>query len=443
MKKKHVLLIITILASLFASANGSNRIPSKDGVFSSRDSIIIAIHRQVDLLRMAGGEDNIRKIDELLKGVADADTTYLPAVLEYADFLKHHNIEKSLDYYLIYQRGSINSINSYIDGLIKLSDAYFRLHKYDKDEDLLLQGLHLAQLEAKSDTLSEIYLNATSQIYSQLAQMYSSTDVKRHEEALVAAEKGLEAFRLLSEIDSIDYMDGYACCLKIGGDNYHRMGKNDLAKQYLSKAIQKFEYLYNEDPKKYRAKLAWAISQLAAIYKAEKDKANARIQYSRAGELFYQAMKHDPLAYEIYYARTMHNAASVCEEREERLNIYLLVSRSFDRLHELHPEMYLRERVVVYKNISNVAIQLGKWQLGIDAFESALDDMIKYVETAPSFKHDLLGFGYADVAKAYIELKKYDEALMYLNKSIENLGADEDKIAWCKEQILKINQQAQ
>ena len=52
----------------------------------SRDSIFRVLNRQIDLYHQKGGEDELRKVGELLRTAAEADTTNIVVVMKYAEF---------------------------------------------------------------------------------------------------------------------------------------------------------------------------------------------------------------------------------------------------------------------------------------------------------------------------------------------------------------------
>lgn len=78
----------------------------------SRDSILAAINRQIETLRIAGGKENFDKIEQLLHNVAYADTTNLSILGKYANFLNEQcfvkeaiiEYEKLIDKYLSYDK---------------------------------------------------------------------------------------------------------------------------------------------------------------------------------------------------------------------------------------------------------------------------------------------------------------------------------------------------
>lgn len=66
---------------------------------SQREAVMASINRQVGTYRLAGGRENFEKIGKLLKGVADADTTNVEALMLYAEFAAQQNDFEETDRY--------------------------------------------------------------------------------------------------------------------------------------------------------------------------------------------------------------------------------------------------------------------------------------------------------------------------------------------------------
>lgn len=405
----------------------------------ARDSILMVIHRQIDLLKLAGGEDNLQKVDYILKTVADADTTYLPAVLEYAEFLRFRDAEKSLKYYLIYQRGSTKTINSYIDGIVRLSDAYYRLNMFDKDEELLDEALLLARDKANVDTLSEEYLSVVAQIYSQKSQLYASSQPHNYEEAIEVGLKAIDALETLSKIDSVEYMSPLAQILKITGDSYMRIKNYQEAKACLSKAVEKFAFLNADEPKTFEGKYAWAASSLASLYKLMGDSIKAIDYYKLSTEMYISAMKRDPEAYEIFYARTLHNSATVYSSKEDKLDVYIKSAKYFKKYYSKSPS-YQHEYITSNKNICDVYLSMGNYDATIDHAFTFIKDVEIAAQSQPKKYKQTLGLMYFFLAKSYYMKDCKNEAKICISLALDNLSNGKQR-KWCIEALNLIENQ--
>lgn len=414
-----LLIYVTCAMAVFkaGAAVGQNYVQH----LSARDSILMAIHRQIDLLKLAGGEENINRIDHILQSVADADTTYLPAVLEYAEFLKYHDAKRSIKYYLIYQRGNVGSVHSYIDGLVLLSDAYHRLRMYDKNEELIKQALELINKDKARVSMSEDYLFASAKLYSQASMLYFSTN--RYDDAENSAEKSLNAYKLLSEIDSLEYMADYGQALKIAGDNYRELKKFDKAKECLFSAFDKYQRLYAENARTYCAKFGWTSAGIGLMYKRLEDIENARKYYDLAVKQYREAVKYDPAAYDYHLATTLNNLASIVEKKdyEQKYELFLEASSHLKKLVKKNATTYRGTYLTCQKNLCSTTLSLGKYQETIDLVEAMKDDILTISEISEANKKLYLGRFCAIKAEAYKGLGDSAEAIKYYNQAIDIL----------------------
>lgn len=420
MRRLLLLIYVTFAMAVFKAgvAVGQNHVQHN----SSRDSILMAIHRQVDLLKLAGGEENINKIDHILQSVADADTTYLPAVLEYAEFLKYHDAQRSIKYYLIYQRGNTaGSIHSYIDGLVLLSDAYHRLRMYDKNEKLINEAIELINNDKARASMSEDYLYASAKLYSQVSMLYSTTN--RYDDAETTAEKSLNAYRLLSEIDSVEYMSDYGQALKIAGDNYREMKKFDKAKECLYSAFNKFQYLYAENARTYCAKFGWTAAALGMMYKRMDEAENALPYYDLAIKLYREAVKYDPAAYDYHLATTLNNKASILEDddSQQKYELFNEAASHLKKLVQKNATSYRGAYLTSQKNLCSVSLSLSKYQETIDLVQSLMSDILIISETSDANKKLYLGRFCIYLAEGYKGLGDNATALGYFNQAIDIL----------------------
>ncbi|MBR0036881.1 MAG: hypothetical protein IJP70_04495 [Bacteroidales bacterium] len=111
---------------------------------SNRENIYQAITRQVNTYFLAGGRENIRKANTLLKNVADADTTNLQVVFAYGmQAVRQRNLADCETYLNIYIRGCADHPEYQADGYIYLSEAYIQMQDFEKAIEQLQKGLSI------------------------------------------------------------------------------------------------------------------------------------------------------------------------------------------------------------------------------------------------------------------------------------------------------------
>lgn len=177
---------------------------------SDREKVFQAIHRQIATYRLAGGRENFQKVTNLLKSVADADTTNLEAVWNYALHAQNQNLYTDCEmYFNIYIRGCQNQPTLQANAYFKLGQGYMLKHDPGKAEEACLKSLSILQ-------------------------------------PIVNQEPERFAFQLL-EIKN-------ALC-----KNYIWTNQLDKAKEILSTAIPECEVRYNENNEEY-------IETLSSLY---------------------------------------------------------------------------------------------------------------------------------------------------------------------------------
>jgi tetratricopeptide (TPR) repeat protein len=119
---------------------------------SERDGIFQAITRQVNTYFLAGGRENFRKANELLKSVADADTTNLEAVYTYGvQAVRQRNLTDCETYLNIYIRGCAGKPEYQANGHIYLGEAYLQMQDFEKAIEQLQKGLSIRKEIARTE----------------------------------------------------------------------------------------------------------------------------------------------------------------------------------------------------------------------------------------------------------------------------------------------------
>ncbi len=119
---------------------------------SDREKLFQAITRQVNTYFLAGGRENFRKANTLLKKVADADTTNLQAVYAYGvQAVRQRNLADCETYLNIYIRGCAEWPERQADGYLYLSEAYVQMQAFEPAIEQLQKGLAIRKQIAQTD----------------------------------------------------------------------------------------------------------------------------------------------------------------------------------------------------------------------------------------------------------------------------------------------------
>ena len=149
------------------------------------------LQRQVNTLKLAGGEENYRKAGELLKRAALADTTNVDAVWEYALFALGQNDFNDAE------RFHLMSLNNHKDDSYwqmsvenNLGRLYYKMHDFVKSEEFFLRALDIAKLLYKQNP--DAYRIDLASIYSNMGVNYY--DIHEYAKSEECYMKALEIY---------------------------------------------------------------------------------------------------------------------------------------------------------------------------------------------------------------------------------------------------------
>lgn len=265
---------------------------------AARDNLYAAINRQVQVYQLAGGRENWEKVDALLKGVADADTTNTDALFAYADHAySQENYEDSEKYINIYLRQCQGDAHNCWQANYFLGTQYVNLFDFERAEDYLQKAVRMSDNE-KSRIISLSYLHSfywfteafdkMDAIYGALQEilpgyneqngnlMWVEASRADAERAIIVLQKDYDlaaansliasAYQLANEYKESDgyiSLQKYAELLGTIIMAYESVEHLDLEVPYLSEQIQIYESLYSQNPRSYAKSLFEGYNNMA------------------------------------------------------------------------------------------------------------------------------------------------------------------------------------
>lgn len=230
----------------------------------ARDQAFAAIRRKNDLLYMAGGSDNIEKIGISLHRIAEADTTYYPAIVEYAQYLlEQQKPLEALSWYRLAERHADNN-EQCIESKLGQASSYLIAGRYEEA---------LSYLEATNDAIINSYkdqevmqLSMQRIVLEQMANMYTIRG--KYQDAYDCWMHNVELLeKLVTIVPDNDVFDElYANGLHFLAHVELKIGHINDATLHVQKSIGVFEKLNKRDSSKYELGLASARHTLAEIY---------------------------------------------------------------------------------------------------------------------------------------------------------------------------------
>ena len=332
------------------------------------------LQRQVNTLKLAGGEENYRKAGELLKRAALADTTKVKVVWEYADFAHDQKDFKEAErFYLISLNGSKDDLY-YLEYLQhNLGLLYSDLHDYGKAE--------------------EYYL------------------------------KALENYTLLFNQNPDAYRADLAGTQNNLGNLYKNLHDYVKAEEYLLKALENKVQLFAQDPDEYRVDLAYTQNNLGIVYNDLHEYAKSEEYYLKALENFTQLFTQNPDVYRADLAMTQNNLGILYNDlhdyaKAEEYHLKALDNKTL--LFTQNPEAHRADLAMTQNNLGNLYYNLHDYAKAEEYLLKALENFtLLFTQNSDAYRYELASTQH-NLGLLYRNLHDYAKAEEYLLKAVEN-----------------------
>ena len=251
------------------------------------------LQRQVNTLKLAGGEENYRKAGELLKRAALADTTNVEVVWEYAFFAYGQGEFKDAEPLLYICLRQKENAPIFISSLSLLSNLLRQKQRYKEVETVLLIRLkHMEELYNNDSDPYFLLLLASAQ--NDLGDLYS--DLQNYTKAEEYYLQALENFTQLFQQEPDSYRSNLASTQINLGDLYKNLNNYSKAEEYYIKALENFTLFLAQNPDEYEgvARTQWKLGHLYFVLK-KYDKAEDL--YLKAEENYILLFNKNPDAY--------------------------------------------------------------------------------------------------------------------------------------------------
>ena len=438
----------------------------------SRDSLLAAINRQVETLRLAGGRENFNKIGVILHDVAYADTTDVAQMREYVDFcqeqkrfsdaiiamkiimvirdrqgiddLSHakrvvvrrnigniyaemNDFENAEKYY----KESINLCNdsiwtnSYIPQTLletseyELGRLYSSSRNFEKAIALLMPALQRAEQDLVDDASSNNYVKY-SKMCNELGVYY--VQIQQFGKARDFALKAYDTLCLIEEkfnAQNIDMKADYAANL---GAVYYYVGDLENSLKYMLAALDGRMNLYEKNPEKYLSSLAQSYGNVGNLYSALYDYDKASSYYEKSYECFKTLFEMDELAYLYPFAMSEYNLSTSYMEIKNYTQALKFISKTKDStelLYKTSPKAYAKFYIETIHTNGLCYYNLGRKYDAIQCYmdaKSVLEPL--YAESQNIYSSTYLNI-LSSLASAYASIENYENAEAYFLKGIE------------------------
>ena len=313
------------------------------------------LQRQVNTLKLAGGEENYRKAGELLKLAALADTTNVDVVWEYAEFANaQHDFDEAERFYQIclnhvdndlYKKVTIthnlgvlytlnknyskaqNAYGNVLEDLRHIDNQYFVLalaagishnlgamyvetHDYEGAEKMLLLSYqYYSKLDSITQGGFQIYLGRVCHNLGHLyKQRHQDSDDYEKAEKYYLQSLGIKE-RIFQENgeNNVQFREEISYTQNNLGLLYMEMKRYPQAEHYLLKALENDKYLYTLNPKGWQSHVAKTKMSLGHLYLGMQDYAKSLCYYQESLQIWDALYSHHKETYRPELTETLCN----------------------------------------------------------------------------------------------------------------------------------------
>lgn len=342
----------------------------KSDVEENCNQLLNSIKRQIEILTLAGGEENFGKIVNIYENILNIDKTNLEILSDYIDFLNTYNdYDKALNVFkdtcpyldnnLKMKERILTNIGNSFNQLMELDnaiDCYQQalsiidsLESLDEDYKLHRQEVVLSNLGV-AYTRKRDYKNA-SFCFEECNNLYNNhNDNKLSKFDFIGNYASL--YRIMKEYEKSDSIlsVGLSCLSTIGlldnsqkkkiaeyrailnqgrGNVATNMGNGDKARYFYQETISILKSLYDENPRKYVVNLAIANYNFGRSYIVEDESAKEAIPFLESSLNLYESVLHNSFIQRVAdnYAETITVLGRIYTNRKDTTECFKLCER--------------------------------------------------------------------------------------------------------------------
>lgn len=272
---------------------------------SEREKVFQAIHRQIATYRLAGGRENFQKVTDLMKSVADADTTNLEAVYQYANHALAQNLyTESETYFGIYIRGCQNSPALQASAYSLLGQSYMLKHEFEKAEAAYQEAIQI--LQPLADKEPERFARQLLILRNILSNNYIWTNqIEKSKEILTTAVQECET---LYKTDPDDYAELLASLQGANCRVLQFLGDSEAAMVSGKRALEIARSLY-EHTEETSTPIITTLSSIGQICYMSENWAELVEVQKEYNAIVEELSQKNPSAFQVYVMASYSNLA--------------------------------------------------------------------------------------------------------------------------------------
>ena len=387
----------------------------------SMESLLASIERQISAYKLAGGYDNYKKIGDILRNLALADTTNYEMVNRYAKFShKQNNYEEAYYFYRLCLNCSVEK-EKLATTYINLGSLYREMNKYVESEKYLKKAVNY--YSEKINFLQSNAMYNVAKAENELGNLFYVQ--KKYSKAEKHFYNAYDIWQTIYHTGNEAYLSDLAGVLNNLGLVYMSLQNIQEAKKYIIKAIETYQRLRESDPDMYERYLAMAQSNLGVLFFQTRQWEETELYWTSATNHYQNLYEKNPHAYSFDLAKSRYNLGryyKAFNRIEEAKNEY-------QKALEIFNYCYLHNASIYGIYVAETKNALAYVYISKEDFNTALKFVDEAIELIPS------EINFYDTKGEILVLKGNMQAAFDISQKIKALDPDyfnKNKSEWYK-----------
>lgn len=374
----------------------------------TRDSLLSAIDRYIETLRLAGGYENFKTIGDILYERYKADTTNYISLKKYAEYLYDNKIyDKAVP---VYQ--NLITIHDTIDN--DIFNYYNNLSLMEKDLGEFDKALSYS-VEAEKIYLADTTIFTPSKLagikLNRALIHYKQREINKAKQLLIDANSYIESHKCDSKVMA-SIKNSLANIYGIEQDKEHALELYiEIYKIYLDN---------NDNSAESNECLAGSLLNISQTYRALKEYDNAICYISTALSYINSSYNYNPLRYSSQYINILTTAGNIYSDINEMKKAEEYYNEALNLSHkeyENNSNQYWEDYVGSLINLAILKTSLKEYPQAIDFFNHAISTM-QDIQESKRRSENMASILY-NLSYIYCINEQYNEAILLLTESLQ------------------------
>lgn len=434
---------------------------------ASKDSLLAAIDRQIETLKLAGGKENFDKILSIYDRLISSDDLNPKVITSYLDLLNQSEMyEKCIETYNNHIKNLQLPIKYKEKVLVQIGNSFNQLQNLDKAVEYYKEALSILDQLNQTDPIYvthrrnsilsnmglafsrkadfsnalncfndctpivEDFEGVSSELkrLNNLSILYRNFDFIQAADSVVDLAINLYDSYMPSNNNQKEELDYSLANLYQGKGNIHSdINDFDNAKNSYEKSLDILKSLFEYNPRKYGSSLATIYYNLGRMYKMQEENNDKSIHYYQEALNLYESILNEHFIQRVFdnYSDTFVNLARVYDLLGDTQTCLDLCNRVSEKL-ELCKN-YPYKAATLLSSIGSIYCDLKKYDDSLFYYKKAEDAISTMYTDYPGIYAIHLARLDLNLAGLLCRMKNYNEGKKLFSKSLnlfDNLVSD-------------------